>query len=144
LVLVLCGCPGVTRPIERPIAHLVQVDITRGVGGKAAAEMRFDLSNPNEGALSLSAVDWQLELEDATPIRGRTRDIATLPARASKSVDVALEIHDQVAAVLLSRIDSGASFYRISGVMHFLGTVGDVAVQFDQTGDLADVVPSKR
>ncbi len=138
VTLALFGCPGVERPIERPIARLVNVDIARSASGKVTAAVRFELSNPNDGTLSLSAVDWQLAFEGTTPIRGRTRDVAALPARTSKTVEVSLDIHEAVGEVLLSRIDSGASFYRISGVLHFLGRKGDVAVQFDQTGDLAD------
>jgi LEA14-like dessication related protein len=130
------GCPGVLAPLEKPTADFQGVTLLAvgfsGVDARAA----FILTNPNSVGLPLHAVDWELSIGGASPVRGRFDLSATIPAKGSAPIDVDLHVGAATAVETASRISSGANDYRVSGTMHFQTSLGDIAVAFDHSGAL--------
>lgn len=137
LLLCVAACPGITRPLEKPIVELRGVAITSvGLGG-LDARADFAMTNPNAVGLPLSAIDWELSVGGSSPIRGRVSLTHTIPAKGSASIAVDLHIAAATAVEMIRRVTSGAQDYRLAGTLHFQTRLGDIAVAFDQSGQLS-------
>jgi LEA14-like dessication related protein len=136
VLLSLSGCPGVLKPLEKPTADFQGLSLL-GVGFSGLdARAAFILTNPNSIGLPLRAVDWELSIGGASPLRGRVDVSATIPAKGSAPIDVDLHVTPAAAVETAGRISAGATDYRVSGTMHFQTSLGDVAVAFDHSGAL--------
>ncbi len=100
--------------------------------------MRVDVTvaNPNPVALPLRAIDWELSVGGAGPMRGRVDASEAIPAKATAPVEVAIAVHPGNAAAMIARVASGNRAYRLRAVLHFETRAGDVAAPIDVTGEL--------
>jgi LEA14-like dessication related protein len=136
LVALVAACPGITRPLEKPIVEARGLAVTSiGLGG-LDARATFAITNPNPVGLPLAAVDWELSIGGSSPIRGRVTLSKTIPAKGSAPVDVDIHIAPATAVEMISRVRSGAQDYRLAGTLHFTSKLGDIGVAFDQAGAL--------
>jgi LEA14-like dessication related protein len=134
ILLASAGCPGVLKPLEKPTAEFQGLAVL-GVGFTGLdARAAFVLTNPNSVGLPLRAVDWELSIGGASPVRGRVDLSATIPAKGSAPIDVDIRVSSGAAVEMASRLSSGATDYRVSGTMHFQTSLGDIAVVFDHSG----------
>lgn len=128
------GCPGVLKPLEKPTAEFQGLTV-QGVGFSGLdARAAFVLTNPNSIGLPLRAVDWQLSIGGASPVRGRVDLSATIPAKGSAPIDVGIHVTAGAAVEMAGRLSSGARDYHVAGTMHFQTSLGDIAVAFDHSG----------
>lgn len=130
--LVLCGCPGVTAPLERPRLHLEQV--AAHAGEELHVRVRLRVHNPNATAVHARALDWALLLGDAPLVRGRAELDKRVPARESAALDIDLALAAAPAGAMTARMDSGHRGYRLRGTVHFVTERGDICAVFDESG----------
>lgn len=138
--VLLSGCPGVLSPLEKPTLDLRGVSVVSVSLSGLRADAGFDILNPNSIGIPLRAVDWELSIGGATPMRGRFDLNQTIPAKGSAPVTVEISIGTTAAAEMASRLASGATDYHLSGTMHFQTSLGDIAVVFDHSGGLTDAL----
>ena len=139
-LVALSGCPGVLAPLEKPTLDLRGVSVVSVSFSGLRADARFDILNPNSIGVPLRAVDWELSIGGATPMRGRFDLNRTIPAKGSAPVVVEISIGTTSAAEMASRLAGGATDYHVSGTMHFQTSRGDIAVAFDHSGGLDDAL----
>ncbi len=139
LLALLTGCPGLTQPLEKPTVSFRGVALgSVGLSG-ITATAGFSIYNPNALGLPLRAVDWEFSVGGSAPVRGRVDLSETIPAKGTAPVDVTFRIGPATAVSMASRISSGARDYRLSGVLHFQTSLGQVAVNIDHSGSLGDL-----
>lgn len=137
--LLLAGCPGITRPLEKPTASFRGMSSASvGLSGLSATA-GFSIQNPNSVGLPLRAVDWELSIGGSAPVRGRVELSETIPAKGSAPIDVNIKVSPGAAIGIGRRISSGNKNYEIRGVLHFQTRFGDIAVGFDHNGSLGDL-----
>lgn len=136
----LSGCPGVLAPLEKPTLDLRGVSVVSVSLAGLRADAAFDILNPNSIGVPLRAVDWELSIGGATPMRGRFDLNQTIPAKGSAPVTVEISIGTTAAAEMGARLAAGATDYHLAGTMHFQTNLGDIAVVFDHSGALQDAL----
>jgi LEA14-like dessication related protein len=127
LALLLAACPRVVRPLEAPRVEL------RGVGGALPAlELELAVQNPNDRALELRAIDWEIDVDGRTVARGRAEQVAPLPARAAAAVRAPITLGAGAAAAVRAAASAGGET-RVAGALHFAraGGGGAVMATFD-------------
>jgi len=139
VVFLFVGCPGITKPLEKPTVSLQGVEVTSVSLAGLDARVSLSIMNPNSIGLPLRALDWELSIGGASPIRGRANLSENIPARGTAPVDVDLHVSATTAMETATRIASGANDYHVSGVLHFETKLGDIAVEFDHTGELTSL-----
>jgi len=130
-LVVLCACP-VARPLEKPRvtprgAHLASASL-------AGLELRLDLDiyNPNEIALPLRAIDWEISLDNNPLTRGRIDLSAEIPARATAPVAATATIGPGTAITVMGALRGGVGAARVDATLHFQTAIGEVAVAVSQ------------
>ncbi len=136
LALFLTACPGVLRPLEKPTVELQRVELVGA--GLSGLDLRahFVMTNPNDVGLPLVAVNWQVSIGSASPVRGRANLAAKIPAKGSAPVVVNVHVGPGAAIGLVRAVSAGERTYHLSGTLHFDTKLGDIAVVFDETGSL--------
>lgn len=134
--LLLTACPGVLRPLEKPTVELQRVELIGA--GLSGLDLRahFVMTNPNNVGLPLVAVDWELSIGSASPVRGRANLAAKIPAKGSAPVVVDVHVGPGAAIGLVRAVSQGERSYHLRGTLHFDTKLGDIAVVFDETGAL--------
>jgi len=134
--LLLAACPGVLRPLEKPTVELQRAELVGA--GLSGLELRahFVMTNPNNVRLPLVAVDWELSIGRASPVRGRADLAAEIPAKGSAPVVVDVHVGPGAAIGLVRAVSAGDRTYHLAGTLHFDTKLGDIAVAFDETGAL--------
>jgi LEA14-like dessication related protein len=131
LVLALAACPGILAPLEKP-----RVDLE----GLRAAELslaglnltfQLRVTNPNGVALPLSAMDYELSLEDRPFLRGRLELHEELPARAAAPVLAHVHITPAHAATLVTALGRGVKTVHVALVLHFETRLGPLSVSLE-------------
>ncbi len=138
--LALAGCPGITKPLEKPTVELRGVAVTSVSLAGLDARLAFSITNPNTIGLPLRAIDWELAIGGATPFRGRVTLSNNIPARGSSPVDVDVHIGAAAAVDMATRLNNGARDYHLACTLHFETGLGDIAVALDTTGQLTDAL----
>jgi len=133
------ACPGITKPLEKPTVNLQSVAVTGVSLTGLDARASFSIMNPNSIGLPLRALDWELSIGGAAPVRGRATLSENIPAKGTAPVEVDLHISATAAVENATAIASGANDFHLAGTLHFETGLGDIAVAFDQTGDLSDL-----
>ncbi len=134
--LALCACPGVLRPLEKPTVELQRVELVGA--GLSGLDLRahFALTNPNDVGLPLVAVNWQVSIGSAAPVRGRANLSQKIPARGAAPVVVDVHVGPGAAIGLVRAVSAGERTYHLAGTLHFDTKLGEIAVAFDETGAL--------
>jgi hypothetical protein len=83
---VLPACVKANRPLEPPRAELRGSSSEAAPDGLLTIHLELSVFNPNDSALELRAIDWQLSISDHAIARGRDEHIVPLPARATTSI----------------------------------------------------------
>jgi LEA14-like dessication related protein len=136
----LAGCPGITKPLEKPNVELRGVAVTSVSLSGIDSRLAFSITNPNSIGLPLRAIDWQLAIGGASAFRGRATLSNNIPARGSAPVDVDVHIGAAAAVDMARRLSSGARDYQLAATLHFETGLGDIAVAIDTTGELTDAL----
>jgi len=139
LVAAAVACPGITKPLEKPTVKLQSVAVTSASLAGLDARASFSMSNPNSIGLPLRAFDWELSIGGASPVRGRATLSETIPAKAVAPVVVDLHVSATTAVETATAVARGANDFRLAGTLHFETRLGDIAVAFDETGELSDL-----
>ena len=139
LALLAAGCASLSslEPPEVRVTNVRSVPAERG-----SIEQRFavelNLLNPNNRAVDVDGVDFELDLNGRRLARGVSADSFTLPAlgEAKTTVVVATSITDVLRQVYeLSREQPEELEYRIRGKLH-LGSGFLRTIPFDRSGTL--------
>jgi LEA14-like dessication related protein len=133
------GCPGVAKPLEKPTVSVTSVSVTSVSLTGLDARISFSITNPNAFGLPLKAVDWELSISGAAPVRGRATLSETIPAKGAAPVDVDVRVSATAAVETATKIASGGNQYRVRGTLHFESRFGDIAVAFDETGSMSEL-----
>ena len=140
MALALAGCPGITKPLEKPVVELRGVSVTSVSLSGIDARLAFSITNPNTVGLPLRAIDWELAIGGASAFRGRATLSHDIPARGSAPVDVDVHIGAAAAVDMAARLSHGARDYHLAGTLHFETGLGGIAVSLDTTGTLTDAL----
>lgn len=124
------GCPGVARPLERPIVE-PRAEVALGASGEPViVELALHVVNPNGTALELRAVDWELLVDERPVARGRETRAEPLPARAARAVALVAQVGaGQSEWIREVEAGSGAAA-TVRGTLHFGSPRGPVAATF--------------
>ena len=133
------GCPGIPRPLEKPAVTLQSVAVTDVSLVGLDVRASFAMANPNSIGVPLSALDWELSIGGAAPVRGRATLSETIPAKGTAPIDIDLHLSAGAAVDTAAAIARGATGFRFAGTLHFQTRLGDIAVAFDETGSLSDL-----
>jgi hypothetical protein len=127
----LAACSSARLPIERPTPKLAGASVRQGGFGSLLIRAALDVGNPNRFEIELRAIDWEIAIGDAAPIRGRSAYQLAIAGRRSERVTLLVRVPPAAAAPLSVRLASGRGELRVGGVMHFWSRRGDVALTFD-------------
>lgn len=138
-LLVAGGCASFTA-LEAPEVQVTSLQMLEPAQG--SLEQRFAvglrLTNPNNRALSVDGLDFELDLNDRRLARGVTNRAFELPrlGEAETSVIVTTSVFDLLRqAVELGSRQEAAMDYRLRGRLH-LGSGFVRSVPFDHRGTL--------
>lgn len=138
-ILVVAGCASITS-LQAPDVQVTSLQLLESAQG--SLEQRFAvglrLTNPNNRALAVDGLDFELELNDRRLARGVTNRAFELPrlGEAETSVIVTTSVFDLLrqAVELGSRRETPMD-YRLRGRLH-LGSGFVRSVPFDHSGTL--------
>ena len=101
-ILIITACATSAPRIESPQVSLESVRVIRIVDGKAELSVGLRLNNPNASPLSITAVDYEITLDNRPAASGHTVRVDTLPAGGEAKVDLAGRVDvGAVAAALM-------------------------------------------
>jgi len=138
-ILVVAGC-ATMAPLQAPEVQVTSLQLLEPAQG--SLEQRFAvglrLTNPNNRALAVDGLDFELELNDRRLARGVTNRAFELPrlGEAETSVIVTTSVFDLLRQALeLGSQRQTAMDYRLHGRLH-LGSGFVRTVPFDHRGTL--------
>ena len=127
-LITLSGCAAPTVELQKAV--LTQLSLQSLEVG-----LDLDIFNPNQYAVPLETVDWNLTLFDAPFTQGQTEFSRSLPAGKSASVRVPLDIQFSALALGVDHLLGGRSIpWHIEGGCTFRTPAGPIRIAFDGGG----------
>jgi len=134
LVLLSAACASVAPRPDPPLATLEQVRVLRIADAKADLALRLRLANPNDYALSVESITFEVALDGRPAAAGRSTRIDTLPARGDAEVDVAGRVDIGAIATALMTLGSRLPVrYALSGSATL---AGGIVLPFSRKGEI--------
>ncbi len=134
--LLLFACPAVKVPLERPGVRVPSLSVRATPDSALSVRLELAVFNPNSRALTVRVLDWELEIGEAGPIRGRSDCVEVVSARGETRVELVFLVPASTAAELSSAMRSGARSYSLRGTLHLDGPGGGVGAIVDESGDI--------
>ena len=135
--LSLTGCTTLTRDVVAPEIYLSGIQPLES--GLLEQRMRVDLNivNPNRHSVTITGMDFVLDVNDSRLLRGIASDKVTIPARGERilSVTARTGIVD-VVRQLLKVPGTHTLKYRLTGGLQ-LGRFGSKTFPFDYEGEMS-------
>ena len=122
--------------IEKPKAEVRTVNVQSAGFTGVTGELSLDVMNPNSFGVPLAGIDWTLSVGGARAVTGSVQLSQTIPAKGVAPVVTSLTISALDAALVASRLASGARDYRIHAVLKFSTNIGQLDVTIDHAGEL--------
>jgi LEA14-like dessication related protein len=104
--LLLAACASVAPKIETPEVTLESVRVVRIVDNRAEISVGLRLYNPNDMALAVKAVDYDVTLDGRPAMNGHTVRVEPLPARGEGKVEVTGRVDVGAVATALMALGS--------------------------------------
>lgn len=135
-LLLLAGC-AVLSPLERPKVSLAGLSLIDANLFEQRYALKLRVLNPNEVALPIQALTYDLELNDQVFGSGASTAAVTVPAYGSELVDV--EMISNLSGVLRQIAEyrkSGATTlrYRLKG--NVIAGSSNTRLPFEQSGEI--------
>ena len=136
LALALVACPRAQVTLEPPYVMVRGVETQAGDdGAPLILRASFAIENPNRHvAFEVTAIDWELTIDDVPFARGRIDEPGSLPACATSAcaawpLDVELLVPAGAATRVRSALAGGGQA-RVTGLVHVAGAAGTSAATF--------------
>lgn len=134
IAMLLSACASVATRPEPPQVTLERVQILRIADAKADLSLRLRVANPNDFALAVDSIAFDILLDGRTAARGQSTHIDTLPPRGEANVDVAGRVDVAVVATAVMSLGSQRPVdYAMSGSATF---AGGTTVPFSRKGQI--------
>jgi LEA14-like dessication related protein len=133
----LSACAGSVRDVVTPEVYLAGIEPLDS--GLLEQRMRVDLTvvNPNRFAVTVSSLDFVLDVNDSRLASGRTADSVTIPGREERKVAVTARTGVvQIMRQLLRLPGTHELKYKLSGNLE-LGRFRGKKIPFDFQGELS-------
>lgn len=133
----LSGCAGLVRDVITPEVYLAGIEPLES--GLLEQRVRVDLNvvNPNRFAVTVSSLDFVLDVNDSRLVSGRTSESVTIPGGAERAVAVTARTGVvQIMRQLLRLPGTNALKYQLSGNLR-LGRFMGRNIPFDFQGELS-------
>ncbi|HXX86042.1 MAG TPA: LEA type 2 family protein [Casimicrobiaceae bacterium] len=134
IAVLLSACAGVATRPEPPQVTLERVQILRIADAKADLSLRLRVANPNDFALAVDSLAFEIMLDGRPAARGQSTHIDTLPPRGEADLDVAGRVDvGVVATAMMSLASQRPVDYAMSGSATL---AGGVVVPFSRKGQI--------
>lgn len=133
----LSACTGFGRDVVTPEVYLAGIEPLES--SLLEQRMRVDLTvvNPNRFAVTVSSLDFVLDVNDSRLVSGRTSDSVTIPAGEDRTVAVIARTGVvQIVRQLLRLPGTQKLEYQLSGNLE-LGRFRSKKIPFDFQGELS-------
>lgn len=133
----LSACAGFVRDVVTPEVYLAGIEPLES--SLLEQRMRVDLTvvNPNRFAVTVSSLDFVLDVNDSRLVSGRTSDSVTIPGGEERTVAVIARTGVvQIARQLLRLPGTHKLEYQLSGNL-VLGRFRSKRIPFDFQGELS-------
>jgi hypothetical protein len=134
LLAAVAACPGIPRPLEEPQVELRAAQVSVD---EAALAAELAVVNPNHEALTVEAVDWELDVDDEPVARGRQEQRVDVAALAPAAVRLRGALSPAQVAALGGHVT-------LSGTVHLRAARGLVAAEFYGPVEAAAGAPAPR
>lgn len=139
------GCPKTLQKTVKPPTVTIQ-DV--GINGISTARLDLvltvEIDNPNPIGLTLSGVDYQLELAGRPLANGATTSAITLAASGKSRAEVPLSLaYREVEAIYTSAQGQDQLPYRVTGKVRIKTPLGDLPIPFETKGMLPVIRPPR-
>jgi LEA14-like dessication related protein len=132
--VLLSGCASVAARPEPPQVTLERVQILRIADAKADLSLHLRLANPNDFALPLESVSFEIALDARPAARGQSTHIGALPPRGEAGMDVAGRVDVGAIATALMALGSQRPIdYAMSGSATL---AGGMVLPFSRKGQI--------
>lgn len=138
----LAGCAGLTERPEPPEVSLANINILRGRHAEQRYRLQLRLQNPNDFALPMKGLKYQIYINDEVFARGMSRESVTIPAFREALVDVeGIGIPSTLVDLLLEAENQGNGKiqYRLSGSARLANQ--PLSIPFEHQGELRLPLP---
>jgi LEA14-like dessication related protein len=133
----LSACTGLLRDVVTPEVYLAGIEPLES--GLLEQRMKVDLTvvNPNRFAITVSSLDFVLDVNDSRLVSGRTADSVTIPGREERRIAVTARTGVvQIMRQLLKLPGTHTLKYDLSGNLE-LGRFRGKRIPFDFQGELS-------
>lgn len=138
----LAGCAGLTERPEPPEVSLANINILSGGHAEQRYRLQLRLQNPNDFALAMKGLKYQIYINDEVFARGMNRDSVTIPPFSEALVDVeGISIPSTIVDRLLEPENQGNGKiqYRLSGSARLANQ--PLSIPFEHQGELRLPLP---
>jgi LEA14-like dessication related protein len=136
LLLPACGLFGLGAPLEKPTVAVDSVAITDVSFAGASGELGLRITNPNNVAVPLTGIDWQLAVHGDQAVTGHVELHQEIPAKGSAPVTASLAIATSDAMRVAPHLARGARDYRFAARLRFATPIGELSVEVSKDGTL--------
>ena len=133
----LIGCSGLFRTMERPRINIVNVTPKEFKLFEQVFDVELRVQNPNESALSINGLAFELEINDRQFATGVSDESATVDRLSSLVIHV--QAVTSISGILqqiahLQRTGTPLVTYRIKGIIY--SGSPSVKLRFDDSGEI--------
>jgi LEA14-like dessication related protein len=136
LVLPACGLFGLGAPLEKPQVAVDSVRITDVGFTGASGALGLVITNPNNVAVPLTGIDWQLAVHGDRAVSGHIELHQEIPAKGSAPVTASLEIATADVVRVAPHLARGARDYQLGARLRFATPLGELSVDVTKDGTL--------
>jgi len=132
--VLLAACASLNPKVESPDVTLESVRVVRIVDNRAEVTVVLRLYNPNDMALPVKSLDYDVTLDGRPAMNGHTTRVEPLPAHGEGKVDIAGRV--DVGAVATSLMALGSQIpvaYTLKGT---LAMEGWAPITFSKSGKI--------
>jgi len=136
--VLMAGCAGIHTRAEAPYVSLSNLEILEVGLFEQRYRLRLRIQNPNDFALPISGMRYELEINDKRFAKGVSRQSITIPAYGEGLVDVEVvsnlgRLMEQFSGLTAGRVQKVS--YRLSGSVSLAHSV--VKLPFEYKGDVS-------
>jgi LEA14-like dessication related protein len=113
--LALSGCSLFVPKLEKPQLSVVRVQMLKGDLWHQELKLRMRVQNPNDRALPVKGLSYELDVNDQELAHGMAGDSFVVPARGEAEFDMSVSAN--MASVLIKVLSQGSNQvdYRLRG-----------------------------
>jgi len=134
VVVITASCASISPRVEPPQVTLEAVRILRIAESKADISMRLRLANPNDFALSVESIAFEITLDRRPAAGGRSTHVDILPAHGEANIDVSGRV--DIGAIATALMTLGSQL-RVDYTVNGSATLtGGTILQFSRKGQI--------